>query len=161
MAQPCACTRRSGATLFAPVRVWVLRCRRADAVARSGRAAEGKATVCALAGQLTWTGLHGSETGTPISASLRVADNSLGLPAKLRHSREITLLCSPKVTHHHDQLGGVLPPGKSVVLPAGQELTARQNVCAGLSCPPPQSNRLRLADSFSCDLSALRAPWRG
>src|SRR5450759_1808579 len=26
----------------------------------------------------------------------------------LRHSREMTILCSPKMTHHHRQLGGVL-----------------------------------------------------
>ena len=28
--------------------------------------------------------------------------------------RKLTLLCSPKVTHHHCSLGGVLPPGKGV-----------------------------------------------
>jgi hypothetical protein len=38
----------------------------------------------------------------------------------LRHSREMTLLCSPKVTHHHGQLGDVLSPGKSAFLPHGK-----------------------------------------
>ena len=41
---------------------------------------------------------------------------------ELRHSREMTILCSPKMTHHHRQLGGVLLarwPG------ANGQLTAR------------------------------------
>jgi hypothetical protein len=56
----------------------------------------------------------------------------------LRHSREMTMLCSPKVTHHHGQLGGVLPPGKSF-------LAARQELCGvgpaapgGRIASPPQ-----------------------
>jgi hypothetical protein len=63
----------------------------------------------------------------------------------LRHSREITLLCSPKVTHHHDQLGGVLPPGKSAVLPPGKSVVLPRGNCSvrACPCPPPQSNRLR------------------
>jgi len=64
---------------------------------------------------------------------------------ELRHSREITLLCSPKVTHHHDQLGGVLPPGKSAVLPPGKSVVLPRGNCSvrACPCPPPQSNRLR------------------
>jgi hypothetical protein len=37
----------------------------------------------------------------------------------LRRSREITLLCSPRVAQHHGELGGVLAQGKSVFLPHG------------------------------------------
>ena len=63
----------------------------------------------------------------------------------------MTLVCSPKVTHHHDHLGGVLPPGKSVVLPRGN--------CSvqGLSLSTPAVESPAPTDSFSCDLSALRA----
>jgi hypothetical protein len=68
----------------------------------------------------------------------------------LRHSGEITILCSPKVTHHHGQLGGVLPPGKSVFLPHGK-------CCAGLALPLPAVGRFAGTRSLSCDLSALRA----
>ena len=73
---------------------------------------------------------------------------------QLRHSREITLLCSPKVTHHHGQLGSVLPSGKS------RSLAARQMPC-GLAVPPPASIRFAGTRSFPCDLSALTRLWRG
>jgi len=43
-------------------------------------------------------------------------------PPVLRHSREATLLCSPKLAQHHSQLGGVLTLGNSVLLPHGLAL---------------------------------------
>src|ERR1039457_4172126 len=85
--------------------------------------------------------------GTTSPADHHFRDHSIIL---LRHSGEITILCSPKVTHHHGQLGGVLPPGKSVFLPHG-------NCCAGLALPPPSVGRFAGTRSLSCDLSALRA----
>ena len=39
--------------------------------------------------------------------------------AVLRHSREMTLLCSPKVTHHHTGKVALLPPGNRTPPPLG------------------------------------------
>src|SRR5450759_880999 len=53
---------------------------------------------------------------------IRLAGLWIGAAGCLRHSREMTILCSPKMTHHHRQLGGVLLarwPG------ANGQLTAR------------------------------------
>lgn len=44
----------------------------------------------------------------------------------LRRSREMTLLFSPKVTHHHGQQGGVLPAGKRYILAGRQMLRGRR-----------------------------------
>src|SRR5450759_4137718 len=68
----------------------------------------------------------------------------------LRHSREMTLLCSPKVTHHHGQLGGVLSPGKSAFLPCGK-------CCAGWPCRPWGSIPSPAHADSPCNVSALRA----
>src|SRR3990172_6226856 len=68
----------------------------------------------------------------------------------LRHSREMTLLCSLKVTHHHGPLGGVLPPGKSAFLPYGK-------CCAGWPCRPWRSIVSPAHAVSSCNLSPLRA----
>src|ERR1039457_3785335 len=68
----------------------------------------------------------------------------------LRHSREMTLLCSPKVTHHHSQLGGVVSPGKSVLSPHGK-------CCVGWRCRPQRSILSPAHAASSCDVSALRA----
>jgi len=62
----------------------------------------------------------------------------------------MTLLCSPKVTHHHGQLGGLLPPGKSAFLPRGKW-------CAGCRCLPRRSIVSPAPADSSCGLSALRA----
>jgi hypothetical protein len=48
----------------------------------------------------------------------------------LRHSREVTMLCSPKVNHHHGELGGVLPPGKN-------SSCRRATDCVGSAPPLP------------------------
>jgi hypothetical protein len=69
---------------------------------------------------------------------------------KLRRSGEMTLLCSPKVTHHHRQLGGVLPPGKSAFL------AARQMLC-GLATARRRSILSPAHAASSCDVSGLRA----
>jgi hypothetical protein len=77
----------------------------------------------------------------------------------LRHSREITLLCSPKVTHHHDQLGGVLPPGKSVVLPPGKSLVLPHGKCSVRACPVHPRSRIACAwRTVSPATSARYAP---
>jgi hypothetical protein len=38
---------------------------------------------------------------------------------ELRRAREMTILCSPKVTQHHGRVNGALPPSKAV-LPASK-----------------------------------------
>ena len=40
----------------------------------------------------------------------------------LRHSREMTLLCSPKVAHHHCEAVAFLPAGKRLFLRPGKSL---------------------------------------
>ncbi len=50
----------------------------------------------------------------------------------LRHSREMTIVCSPKATQHHADRVAVLPPGKKGFLPAGKSVAS----------PPPRSRRL-------------------
>jgi hypothetical protein len=62
----------------------------------------------------------------------------------------MTLLCSPKVTHHHGHLGGVLPPGKSAFLPQGK-------CCAGWPCRPWRSIVSPAHAVSSRNLSRLRA----
>ena len=62
----------------------------------------------------------------------------------------MTLLCSPKVTHHHRQLGGVLPPGKSAFL------AARQMLC-GLAAARRRSILSPAHAASSCDVSGLHA----
>jgi hypothetical protein len=101
--------------------------------------------------ELIYNQVRGNPNSDKIEMSFMVAQDRLPphfftLESEwLRHSREITLLCSPKVTHHHDQLGGVLPPGKSAVLPPGKSVVLPRGNCSvrACPCPPPQSNRLR------------------
>jgi hypothetical protein len=71
-------------------------------------------------------------------------------PDALRHSREMTLLCSPKVTHHHPWLGGVLLPGKTHSCPRASALR-RGPTAFHRSIVSP------LRAVSCCDMRALRA----
>jgi len=85
-----------------------------------------------------------------------------GQPLLLRHSREITLLCSPKVTHHHDQLGGVLPPGKNVILPPGKSVILPPGKCSVRACPVHPRSRIACAGGqFLLRPQHVTRPWRG
>src|SRR6058998_3189342 len=69
---------------------------------------------------------------------------------RLRHSRQMTILCLPKVTHHHADAVAFLPPDRSGFCP-------RANPCEP---GPPHSLRLKGFTSSrvsSRKLSGLRA----
>jgi hypothetical protein len=57
-------------------------------------------------------------------------------PPILRHSREISILCSAKVTQHHARAGALLPPGKAVCRWANHRRTGPQQLPVGWSAEP-------------------------
>jgi hypothetical protein len=102
----------------------------------------------------TWT--LGLEAGKRVLSDINVKLDELDLNAARPASALARnyLLCSPKVTHHHDQLGGVLPPGKSVILPPGK--------CSVRACPVHLRSRIACAGGqFLLRPQHVTRPWRG
>src|SRR5437867_7666817 len=88
--------------------------------------------------------------GAARAASGGKCDQARDLHAGLRHSRQMTILCLPKVTHHHADAVAFLPPDRSGFCP-------RANPCEP---GPPHSLRLMGFTSSrvsSRKLSGLRA----